>query len=59
MILSLWTDRSGQTVETLIRLLIWADSTSVDPDQTAPEGGVSGSPVFVILSAPFGHLSLW
>ena len=36
----------------------WANG--VDPDKTAPRGAVwSGSTLFAILSAPFGHITLW
>ena len=36
---------------------LWANS--VDPDQTAPGGAVwSGSTLFAIPSAPFGHITL-
>ena len=37
---------------------VWANG--VDPDQTAPRGAVwSGSPLFAILSAYFGLITLW
>ena len=37
---------------------VWADS--VDPDQPAPRGAVwSGSTLFAIPSAPFGHITVW
>ena len=37
---------------------VWANS--VDPDQTAPERAVrSGCTLFVILSASFGHITVW
>ena len=36
----------------------WANSA--DPDQTAPRGAIwSGSTLFAILSASFGHITLW
>ena len=36
---------------------LWANS--VDPDWTAPRGAVqSGSTLFAIPSAPFGHITL-
>ena len=47
MILSFWTDMPGQTVQT------------ADPDQTAPKGVWSGSTLFAIPSASFGHIILW
>ena len=41
-----------------------AFANSVDPDQTAPRGAPrgavrSGSTLFVILTPPFGQISLW
>ena len=65
MILSFWTDMPGQTVQTQIRLLLEEEQSdqsdqSADPDQTAPRGAVwSGSTMFAIPSASFGHITLW
>ena len=39
-------------------MILWGNS--VDPDQIAPEGAFwSGSTLFAILSACFGHITLW
>ena len=64
MILSFRTDRSEQTVQTQIRLLLEEQSDQglhcADPDQTAPRGAVwSGSTLFAIPSASFGLITLW
>ena len=65
MFLSFRTDRSGQTVQTQIRLLLEEQSDQglhclPDPDQTAPRGAVwSGSALFAIPSALFGLITLW
>ena len=38
----------------------YARANSADPDQTAPRGAVwSGSTLFAIPSALFGHITLW